>query len=212
MEWAAYPFSRDLPDQGIKPGSPAFQVDSLLAEPPGKPKNNGVGSLSLFQGSSWPRNRTGVSCIPGGFFTSWATQDVAYLKVLYAIKHRLQHLWYIQCPLGSCSLQPVSSLRFHIWELEEKNLFYWNAEKCSPELTEVLSPLSKAWEGKDTEVVWSHRPHQQAKPEGVRMQKLQEEMERQKADSVSKSVSRSALHPPCLRMWPNKFSLLMKKG
>ena len=52
MEWVAYPFSRDLPDQGIKPGSPAFQVDSLLAEPPGKPKNNGVGSLSLFQGSS----------------------------------------------------------------------------------------------------------------------------------------------------------------
>ena len=28
----------DLPDPGIKPGSPALQVDSLPAEPPGKPK------------------------------------------------------------------------------------------------------------------------------------------------------------------------------
>ena len=28
----------------------ALQVDSLLSEPPGKPKNTGVGSLSLLQG------------------------------------------------------------------------------------------------------------------------------------------------------------------
>ena len=27
----------DLPDPGIKPGSPALQADSLLSEPPGKP-------------------------------------------------------------------------------------------------------------------------------------------------------------------------------
>ena len=27
--------------------SPALQLDSFLAEPPGKPKNTGVGSLSL---------------------------------------------------------------------------------------------------------------------------------------------------------------------
>ena len=34
---------------GIEPRSPALQVDSLQAEPQGKPKNIGVGSLSLFQ-------------------------------------------------------------------------------------------------------------------------------------------------------------------
>ena len=27
----------DLPDLGIKPGSPAFQADALTSEPPGKP-------------------------------------------------------------------------------------------------------------------------------------------------------------------------------
>ena len=41
----------DLPDLGIKPLSPALQVDSLLSKPLGKPKNNGVGSLSLLQGN-----------------------------------------------------------------------------------------------------------------------------------------------------------------
>ena len=35
---------------GIEPRSPALQVDSLLSEPPGKPKTTGVCSLSLFQG------------------------------------------------------------------------------------------------------------------------------------------------------------------
>ena len=39
----------NLPNPGIKPGSPALQVDSLLAEPQGKPKDTGVGSLSLLQ-------------------------------------------------------------------------------------------------------------------------------------------------------------------
>ena len=30
--------------------------------------------------SSWPRNRTGLSCTAGGFFTSWATQASLYLS------------------------------------------------------------------------------------------------------------------------------------
>ena len=30
-------------------------------------------------GSSWPRNRTGVSCIAGGFFTNWAIRDTSEL-------------------------------------------------------------------------------------------------------------------------------------
>ena len=45
-----FPSPGDLPNPGIKPRSPALQVDSSLAEPPGEPKNTGVGSLSLLQG------------------------------------------------------------------------------------------------------------------------------------------------------------------
>ena len=35
LEWAAIPFSRDLPDPGIEPGSPALQADYLPSEPQG---------------------------------------------------------------------------------------------------------------------------------------------------------------------------------
>ena len=38
LEWVAFPFSRNLPNPGIKPRSPALQADSLPAEPqPPKP-------------------------------------------------------------------------------------------------------------------------------------------------------------------------------
>ena len=41
-------------------------------------------------GSSWPRNRTRVSCIAGRFFTSWATREAS--GVGWAL---IQHDW---CP------------------------------------------------------------------------------------------------------------------
>ena len=37
LEWVAVPFSRGSSQPGIEPRSPALQVDSLPAEPPGKP-------------------------------------------------------------------------------------------------------------------------------------------------------------------------------
>ena len=39
----------DFPNPGVKPRSPALQADSSPAEPQEKPKNTGVGSLSLLQ-------------------------------------------------------------------------------------------------------------------------------------------------------------------
>ena len=49
LEWEPFPSPGDLPNPGIEPRSPALQVDSLPAEPQGKPKNTGVGSLYLLQ-------------------------------------------------------------------------------------------------------------------------------------------------------------------
>ena len=45
------PLSGALPNPGTEPMCPSLQVDSLPSEPPGKPKNTGVGSLSLLQGN-----------------------------------------------------------------------------------------------------------------------------------------------------------------
>ena len=75
-----------LPNPRIEPRSPALQADSLPTDPPGKPKNTGVGSLSLLQRSSRPRNRT----IAGRFFTNWAIREtLSYQNV--------QHFFYFSC-------------------------------------------------------------------------------------------------------------------
>ena len=71
LTWVAIPFSRG----SSKPRSPVLQADSLPAEPPGKPKNTGVGSLSFSSRYCRPKNQTGLSCIVGGFFISWATRE-----------------------------------------------------------------------------------------------------------------------------------------
>ena len=44
-----FPSPGDLPNPGVEPRSPTLQADSLPAEAQGKPKNTGVGSLSLLQ-------------------------------------------------------------------------------------------------------------------------------------------------------------------
>ena len=49
LELVAFPFSGDLPNPGIEPRPPALWADSLSAEPQVKPKDTGVGSLSLLQ-------------------------------------------------------------------------------------------------------------------------------------------------------------------
>ena len=53
--WSGLPFPSpgDLPDPGIKPGSPALQADALPSKPPGKPQMN----LSMKQKPA-PRQRT----------------------------------------------------------------------------------------------------------------------------------------------------------
>ena len=69
-----------FPTQGLNPAL-TLQADSLPSEPPGKPENTGVGSLDPFsRRSSWPSNQTGVSCITGEFFTSWAPRKAVWGK------------------------------------------------------------------------------------------------------------------------------------
>ena len=70
--WSGLPCPppRDLPDLGIKPRSPTLQADSLQSEPPGKPKNTGMGSLTLLYGIFPTQNRTKYF---RGILTSWTT-------------------------------------------------------------------------------------------------------------------------------------------
>ena len=76
LECVAISSPGDLPNPEIESRSRALQADSLLSEPPGKPKNTGVGNLSMLQVVFLTQELNQVSCIAGGFFTSYQGSSV----------------------------------------------------------------------------------------------------------------------------------------
>ena len=64
--WSGLPCPppRDLPNPGIESRFPTFQADSLLSEPPEKPKNTGIGCHALLQGifPTWELNLGLLHC------------------------------------------------------------------------------------------------------------------------------------------------------
>ena len=64
----------DLPNPGVKSGSPTLLADSLPSEPPGKPKNTGVSNLTLLQGV---------------FLTHKSNWDLLHCRwILYQLSHK----------------------------------------------------------------------------------------------------------------------------
>ena len=75
LEWVAFPFSRASSQPRDWAQYPTLQANSLPAEPPGKPTNTGMGSLSLLQWVFLTQELTKVPCIAGWLFTSWAVRE-----------------------------------------------------------------------------------------------------------------------------------------
>ena len=110
----------DLPHPGIEPRSSSLCADPFPYEPPGKPMNTDVGSLSFLQGSSWPRNGTGASHIAGGFFTSWATTEALVLfRELPLISASLR-LFLISCDWLNPMLPSVTRLS---WKYDDPLMY-----------------------------------------------------------------------------------------
>ena len=87
----------DLSNLGIEPRSPALQVDSLPSEPPGKPKNTGVGSLSLFQGI---------------FLTQESNRGLLhYRQILYLLSYWEAHSSF--CPISNHMISPTFEIPHH---------------------------------------------------------------------------------------------------
>ena len=67
-----FPSPGDFPNPGIKPRYPALQVDSLPAEPQGKPKNTGAGGLNTGVG--------GLSLLQWIFLTQESNWDLLHCR------------------------------------------------------------------------------------------------------------------------------------
>ena len=77
-----FPSPGDLSNPGIEPRSPTLQADSLPAEPEGKPKSTGVGSLSLIQCIF--RIQESNQCLPN---CRWILYQLSYQGSCYIKSH-----------------------------------------------------------------------------------------------------------------------------
>ena len=106
--WNGLPYAPpgDLHNPGIEPRPPALHVDSLLSEPPGKPKNIGVGSLSHLQRIflTQESNRCLLHC--RRFLYHWATLETHVRKGIYYI---------LSTMLATLSMSSYSILLLILW-------------------------------------------------------------------------------------------------
>ena len=68
-------FQGIFPTQGLNPGFPHCRQILYHLSHQGSPRILEWVAWPFSRGSSWPRGQTRVSCIAGGFFTSWATRE-----------------------------------------------------------------------------------------------------------------------------------------
>ena len=129
----------DLPNSGIEPRSLSLQADSLPPEPPGKPKNTGVGSLSLLQQI---------------FLTQKSNQGLLHWRwILYCLSH--QGSW------GSISVEAdgkcnvLGKCQFVIERRKEnKEQKKWNRDKITAKVKETKSWFFEKINQVDKPLAW----------------------------------------------------------
>ena len=74
LEWVAMTSSRDIRNPGIEPRYPSLQMDPLMTEQSGKPRNTGAGSPYVLQGI---------------FTTQESNQDLMHCRrILYQLSYQ----------------------------------------------------------------------------------------------------------------------------
>ena len=107
-----------FPTQGLNPGLPHCGQILYQLSHKGSPRILEWAAYPLSSGSSQLRNRTGVSCIAGRFFTNWAMRGAPLTLVntkssLFPFKAMLIEVWLI-CR----TIYPSKSVQFvELWQM-----------------------------------------------------------------------------------------------
>ena len=158
--WSEYPFfsTGDLPKPGIKPRSPTLEADSLPPEPQGKPKNTGVGSLSLLQWifPTQELNRGLLHCRWILYQLRYQGSQLARTSIINN-SSKVCWVWILYPPIHACDdlysswwNGCIGSLPHEFWKtLPDSSIRsvnpWWPSAECGYEHGHVLSPRSKSW-------------------------------------------------------------------
>ena len=87
------PLQGTFPTQGSNPGLLHYRQILYPLSHQESPRRLKWIAYPSFMGSSWSRNRSGVSCITGGFFTSWATREGNKVELKLWSWQRTRWIW-----------------------------------------------------------------------------------------------------------------------
>ena len=132
--WSGWPCSPpgDLPNSGTEPRSSALRADSLSSAPTGKPRILEWVTYPFSRGTSQRRDQIWVSCIAGGFLTSWATQEAVSHNSMCTHTHT-----HIHTHTHTHTLTHTQSFT----DFDERFLFFHHKQK-SPRSLKHLSSRS----------------------------------------------------------------------
>ena len=115
LEWVASSFLQGIfPTQRLNPCVPNCRWLLYRLNHQGSPRILEWGAYPFSSGSFQPRNQTGVSCIAGGFFTSWATREAWAALISEALT-------------DNESFYPV----FILWKKEKKGDLSWSDQEIN---------------------------------------------------------------------------------
>ena len=125
-----------FPTQGSNPGLPHCRWILYQLSHKGSPRILEWVAYPFSSGSSQPRNRTGVSCIAGRFFTNWAIRDVYSVirdgKMIMACVEYNWKLGYSLRENPTPMTHDVSSLGWGV-EIRDMGLYSTHSSLCRGE-------------------------------------------------------------------------------
>ena len=129
-----------FPTQGLKPGHPQWQWILYCLNHQGNPRTLEWVAYPFSRGSSQPRNQTGVSCIAGGFFTSWATREAISSKTL------LFKNWCGGCLFFFASLSFSRARSLQTWHCNQEGVEdSWPFTDVDPSCQSICSVQFHSW-------------------------------------------------------------------
>ena len=112
-----------FPTQGLNPGLPHCRQILYQLNHKGNPRILEWVAYPFSSGSSPPRNRTGVSCFAGGFFTNWAIREASDQPRQHIKKQR--HHYANKGPYS----QSFGFSSSHVWKWELDHKEGWAPKK-----------------------------------------------------------------------------------
>ena len=83
-----------FPTQGSNPDLPHWEILYQLSHK-GSPRILEWVAYPFSRGSSQPRNRTEISCVAGGFYTSWAMREAPYAHTLWGLCGMILQFYFV---------------------------------------------------------------------------------------------------------------------